>query len=278
MKITEPTVVPDLPDADYHGHEGSLSASGAKWLAGPAACPAKFLWYRDNPQVRTVFDFGHVAHRLVLGAGADFDVLPFGSYRTKDATAAALASRDAGRVPILEGEYERAQAVAKAVLDDDIAGSVFRDGQPELSLFWPDPETGIVLRARLDWLKNPTGARRRIIGDLKTARTADPVGFGKAAADFGYAMSAANYVDAVRACGLDPDPVFVFVAVEKDPPYVVTTFQATEEVIALGRGLMRQAIRRYAECVETGSWPGYSDGIEQLELPAWYVNRIEESL
>jgi hypothetical protein len=275
-EITESLVILDLPDTTYHGHAGSLSASGAKLLAPPAACPAKFRWLQDNPETKRVYDFGHAAHRLVLGKGADLEVLPYDSMRSGAAKEAEAAARTAGKVPILANEYERAKEVAAAVQRDPLAAEVFSDGEAEVSLFWPDEETGVIRRARFDWLKHPVDGKRRVIGDLKTTRSAEPATFGRSAADFGYAISAANYVDGAIACGLADDPLFVFVAAEKEAPFVVSTFYATEDVIELGRALMRSALRTYAECLAADKWPGYIDGPAPLELPIYYTRNLED--
>lgn len=276
-EIAEPMVILDMPDATYHGHAGSLSASGAKLLAPPAPCPAKFRWLQDNPQTKDAYDFGHVAHRLVLGKGAEIEVIDAANWQTKAAKEAAQAARDEGRTPILAKDYERAQAIAERVATDDQSAGIFTGGEAEVSLFWPDEETGVIRRARFDWLQNKTEGRRRVIADLKTARSAEPAAFGRSAADFGYAISAANYVDGAIACGLDPDPLFVFVAVEKEEPHVVSVFYADPDVIELGRALMRSALRTYAKCVAEDRWPGYLDGPSPLELPAYYLNRLGES-
>lgn len=275
--IAEPTVIWDMPEPEYHGHEGSLSASGAKLLAPPAPCPAKFKWQRDNPVFKDAFDFGSGAHRLVLGKGADIEVIPFDNWQTKAAKEAKADARAAGKIPLLTKDYATAQEVAAAVKADPIAGSLFSAGDAEVSLFWPDPETGIIRRARFDWLTPQAEGRRRFIVDLKTARTAEPDGFGKSAADFGYAISAANYVDGAIACGLADDPAFLLAVVEKEPPYVVTTFQVDDDLLELGRVLMRKAIRLYAECMERDEWPGYSADVVPLELPGYFIHRIEES-
>ena len=36
-----------------------------------------------------------------------------------------------------------------------------------------------------------------------------------------------------------------------------------------GRRANREAIDLYARCMETGVWPGYSDDIVTIGLPAW---------
>nr|WP_246390191.1 PD-(D/E)XK nuclease-like domain-containing protein [Nocardioides soli] len=272
-----------MPEDEYHAHEGSLSASGAKLLAPPAPCPAKFKHQQEKGRPdKPEFDFGHAAHRILLGKGNDIEVLvgrdgePFTSMRTGASKEAAKAARAAGRVPMLATEYERAEAVAKSVREDPIIGPAFTAGDAEVSLFWPDAETGVIRRARFDWITPEVAGRRRIIVDLKTARTAEPYAFGRSAADLGYAISAANYVDGAIACGLADDPVFLLAVVEKTEPYVVTTFQADDDLLELGRALMRKAIHLYAECTRRDQWPGYVTDVARLELPGYYIQRIED--
>lgn len=278
-EITEPVVLYDLPEQDYHDHRGSLSASGAKLLAPPTACPAKYRWRLDHPEVKSEFDFGHVAHRLVLGKGSEIEVLPYDSMRSAAAKTADEEARAAGKVPILAHHYARALALVGAVKADPVGGPLFdSEGHSEVSLFWPDAEFGIVRRARLDRIKTPASGQRLIIGDLKTSRTAEPNAFGRAAADYGYAISAANYVDGVIACGLDPDPAFLLVVVEKEEPYVVSPFQVPDDLIALGRALMRRAMRTYVQCTAADQWPGYVSDVAELELPGYFHQRVEEAL
>ena len=69
-----------ISTADYHADRSSLSCSGAKLLL---RSPAKFQWRLDHPVVKDVFDFGTVAHTLVLGEGADIAVLDPGVHGLK---------------------------------------------------------------------------------------------------------------------------------------------------------------------------------------------------
>lgn len=275
--IVEPTVIPDLDDADYHGHKTSLSASGAKLLAPPTCCPAKYRWRLDNREFKDSYDFGHVAHRLILGKGQDIEVLPYDSFQPKAPREARDDARAAGRSPILAKDHAKAVTLAGAVRGHDIAGPLFADGEAELSLFWPDPRVdGVTRRARLDWLTPAAPGRRRFIVDLKTARSSEPDAFGRAAADYGYAISAAQYVDGAIACGLADDPAYLLVVVEKDEPHVVSVFQVDDDLLQLGRALLREATRVYAECTATDTWPGYLRDVAPLELPGYYINKIED--
>ena len=269
----------DMPEDVYHADPvpgGSLSCSGAKKLL-PPSCPAKFKWDHDHPRKPTAaMEFGTATHKLVLGVGADVIVVDAENWRTKVAQEEAKEARAAGKVPLLAAEYAEAAAVADAVRAHPVAGRLFDSdyGAPEQSLFWQDPETGVWLRSRLDWLPFAT-RNRMIITDLKKAKSSEPQAIAKAMADYRYFMQASFYVDGVRALGYDNDPAFVFVFVEPEPPYLVTVGQLDDEAMDAGRDLNRQAIERYRDCKESDVWPGYTSEIVSISLPPWTLRQLE---
>jgi PDDEXK-like domain of unknown function (DUF3799) len=280
LEITEPGIY-DIPDAEYHKDPvpgGSLSASGARRLL-PPSCPALFRHYLDHPpEPSAVFDLGHAAHKLVLGAGPPIVALAYGDWRTKEARELRDRAHAEGETPLLRGEYEQVKAMAEAIRAHPLASVLFapETGEPERSLFWQDPETGVWCRARPDWLPAWRGASQRlIITDFKTTACAERSSFARSVHKFGYFQQAPFYIDGVRALGLDDDPAFLFVAQEKAPPYLVTVFELDAGALAAGRAFNRRAIEVYRDCKEAGVWPGYSDDIELISLPPWAA-RIEE--
>ena len=62
---------------------------------------------------------------------------------------------------------------------------------------------------------------------------------------------------------------FVFVAVEKQPPYGVAVYELSPEDITVGRAMYRQDLHTYAACQDANKWPAYPEDIRLLELPAW---------
>ena len=279
--ITEPGVY-DIPEAVYHADpvpEGSLSASGAKKIL---QCPARFDYDRKQPpQPTTAMELGTAVHKLVLGVGADIVVVDADNYRTKDAQGQAASARAAGKIPLLPKEHAEAQAIASAVRRHPLAGALFSNGTPEQSLFWQDAEFGIWCRARLDWLPEPgPWGHRMVIPDLKTTSSADPQGLGRTAGNFGYHIQHAQYLDGVRALGLDAAPAFLFVFVETEPPYLVTVAELDGESAEAGRTACRAAREKFRDCTESGIWPGYSAGdeIRLISMPPWIRGRTYEGL
>jgi hypothetical protein len=266
----EPRVCDNLNEAEYHSHP-ALSFSGAKKLL-PPNCPALFKHNRDHGQPhKAAFDFGHAAHKLVLGAGSDLVVIDADSWRTKAAQEAQKAAYADGKTPLLAEEMAKVEDMAAAIRGNPIAVALFdpANGKPEQSLFWQH-HSGVNLRGRVDWLPNSRDGRM-ILPDYKTTVSAEPAAFAKSCASYGYAQQAAFYTDGVIALGLAEDVAFIFVAQEKTAPYLVSIFELDTEALRIGRALNEQAIEVYAECMATDTWPSYSDDVVRLSLPRWFT-------
>lgn len=281
VRITEPGVY-DIPPEVYHADPvpgGSLSHSGARLLI-PPSCPAKYAHQLEHGEGhRREWDLGHAAHRLVLGAGQELVRVEADGWRTNDAKAARAEAYEAGRVPLLAHEHDQVQEMAAAVHAHPVAGQLFRAGAgaPERSLFWRDPvyPYEVIRRARLDWL--PVGGRgRMILPEYKTAKSAEPSAIERAMWDHGYHIQAGWYADGVTALDLARDAVLILVVQEKDPPYLVETFEPDAPSLRVGRMQTRQAIDIYRECRRTGRWPGYTDDVTLISLPPWAQRQFTE--
>lgn len=276
MPVSEPIVITepglyDLPEDVYHSDPvpgGSLSSSTAKKLIAPS-CPAIARWESENRVRKAAYDFGHVAHKLVLGEGAEIAVIDYDDWRTKAAKEARAAAYEAGQIPVKRDEMAQARALADAVLTDPIAGPLFSPGTgvPEQSIFWVDDRTGQWRRAMLDWFPD-YGFDRPIIVDLKTTTSVAPGEIRRSMAKFGYHQQAAWYIDAAESVGHE-DPAFVFVFVQKDRPHLVGYYQLDDDAMAEGRARNARALDVWAQCRESGIWPGYTDDIEFIGLPRW---------
>ena len=268
-----------VDNESYHADRTSISVSGAKLLL-PPSCPAKFRHRMDSPpEYKAVFDFGTVAHSLVLGEGGDFAVIEAPDYRSKAAQTERDKARKDGKTPILAAELERASAMAAVVWTHPLAGEILgAKGQAETSLYADDPITGIRLRARPDWMTSDYEPSRLWFADYKTSVTAAPGDFARKAADFGYHFQAAFYIHVAKLLELDANPRFVFIAQEKEAPYLVSVTEFDDEAIEEGHRLVRQSIDTYAHCLETGKWPGYDEGITQMSLPPWKFQSEQEEI
>lgn len=245
----------------------ALSYSGMKLLL---SSPALFKHRQDNPAPpKKTFDYGHAAHQMILGSGAEIVAVDADNWRTKAAQAKQDEAYAAGQIPLLTREVAQVKGMAHALLRHPQARKMFLNGRPEQSLFWTDPASGVNMRCRLDWLPNP-GLDRMVISDYKTAVSASGSAFRRAVVNYGYHQQHDHYSEGVRRCGVDADPRFVFVVQEKTAPYLVQVFELDDAAVQAGRELNRQATNIFSTCVAGDAWPGYSENIERLSLPPWY--------
>lgn len=275
MIPAEDGVYADISDTDYHSDRDSLSSSGARTLLWEA--PAKFLAEQQKPpNPKPEYDFGHVAHRLILGKGSEIVVVDADTWRGAEAGQARKDAWAAGEVPILAKDYETAKTMAARVREHPTAGALLAVGDAEVSGWWHDEPTDARLRWRGDWLH--PGRSRLIITDYKTTKNAHPDAFAKSIADYRYHQQDAWYRDGVIANEVDADPLFLFIAQEKTPPYLVSVNETRPDDLERGRQLNRKAIELYAQCRKTGQWPGYGDGINTADFPNYQRYREEAAL
>lgn len=289
MIISEPGIY-DIEAHEYHAdpcEPFSVSATGIKsiWNEDQDKCvPAKFHHWRTTPQEsKPEWDFGRLAHQLVLGKGDKFEVLDFDDWRTKAAREAALASREAGVVPVLRKTYRKACDMRDALKSSKMGARAFRGGEIEKTLIWRDPETGLWCRAMADCFITANN----MFVDYKTTESADPVKIRKSIFNFGYHIQAAHYINGAIELGLlkrdlsrplDTWPHFIFVFQEKNPPHLTTIIKLQNSALECGQLLVRKAINVIADCAKKDKWPGYADDhVLDVGLPEWAEMRIDDA-
>jgi hypothetical protein len=269
----------DLSNEAYHADKTSLSSSGARKLL-PPSCPAKFRWEQDNPQPASkTFDYGNAAHKLVLGNGPKLVVIDHETWNTKAAKAEVAEARAMGAIPLKRHEMQMVTDMADAIRRHPLAAALLDPayGAPEQSGFWIDGPSGIRRRVRFDWLPSMQGGRL-IVPDYKTAADASDDAFQKATDKYGYNQQAAWYEEAAQALDFgDETTELLFVVQEKTAPYLVNVIGLDFFAREIGRAKNRFAIETFAECTESGNWPGYADeNPNYVPLPGWAENRDKE--
>lgn len=265
----------DIPEDRYHADPvpgGSLSSSDTKLLLAPS-CPAIYRHQKDHGRPnKPEWDFGHVAHKIALGRGADIVVVDADDWRKKDSQKQRDDAYAAGKVPILRQDFELAQGMAAAICRHPEASRLLdlAYGVAEHSILWRDRPTGVWRRCRLDLMRYTTAPGRVAAVDLKTTNNANPDELSRSIYKWGYHRQAPWYLDGMRSAGLaDETSEFVFVFVEKAPPHIITCVRLDATAMRIGREQNREAIELYAQCMERDEWPSYTSGITTIGLPGW---------
>ena len=261
-----PGIYPDVSNADYHA-DPALGSTSLKTLA--LKTPAHWKWESEHPTHKDLFDLGTALHSITLERDESNIVeVKADSWRTKAAQEAKAAARAEGKVPLLTKDLELARAIDKSIMAHPLASRMFTGHTAEQSVFWE--EEGLMLKCR------PDALNLGMIADLKSAVTADPNTFGKTAADLGYFMSAAHYIDGMEQATGERMP-FLFILAEKSAPYPVAPVELDEEALEYGRRMNERAKRIYRNCLEHDEWPGYPE-TGRISLPGWAINRMNDLL
>lgn len=107
-----------------------------------------------------------------------------------------------------------------------------------------------------------------VIVDLKTCEDCSQDGFNKNSNSMGYWMQAAHYIKICRASGI-PVEKFVFIAVEKNPPYCTALYSYDESSLERAFQIREALMKRLSNCIASNKFPAHTSGVGSLSLPPW---------
>lgn len=266
----------DLTNEEYHALP-ALSKSQLDDLDKSAY----IFWQRHRnpnrpprPEPTPAMMLGTMVHTAVLEPelfASSYVLAPKIDRRTKEGKLdyEAFISTYPDHTPISQDDMLRCDGMRLSVGTIAPIAELLAKGKAEVSAFWTDFDTGVMCRCRPDWVHG-VGDNGVILMDLKTCQSASPKEFVKSIVNWNYSTQAAFYSDGWEAATGQKVHGFVFAAVEKDFPYAAAAYMLDDDSMESGRRRYKRLLRTYAQCMESGEWPGYSTtGIELLTLPAW---------
>jgi exodeoxyribonuclease VIII len=259
----EPGIYPDIPNEAYHAGPG-VSKSGLWELHTKSPYHFQFAPREE----KNFFDLGEAGHIAALQP-EQFEALVYrgpDDRRGNKWTDAQEFCKIEGKVCLTSKDYDKALMIRDTLHADPTINSLVASSaaQVEASGFWTDAETGSLCRCRPDLYRPDLS----LIVDLKTTTSAHPGKFARSVVDYGYHAQEAFYTDGLRALGQSVN-AFVFIAVEKTDPFAFAIYELPPSIVDEGRAIMRKALDKYAECKRTDTWPGYANGVQELQFPRW---------
>jgi hypothetical protein len=266
------TGILSLPEAQYRAAEG-LSKSMLDWIAPPKT-PAHFKAKLDGlmPDEQTpAMRLGSMIHRAILEWDTlDYVVRPEGMvFTTKEGKEWKAAQT---KPVITQDEYQTILGMRDSVNAHPAVKRVLANAKTEVSLF-ASAEDGVLRKARIDALPESGN----VIVDVKSCQSADPDMMAKSVVSYRYDVQAAYYLDLCALLGLDKSE-FLFVCVEKQPPYAVAVYALDQDAIAWGRKQYQRDLSAVKHCMAEDHWPSFTQDITTLALPAWAQKQAEAVL
>lgn len=272
------------PNEMYHNDTSRISKSGLDVIhRSPAHYWAKYLDpSREIQKQSPDMLLGSLVHTAVLEphmAAEEYAVAPKVDRRTKAGKDDwdAFYQFNEGKSVITQDDWDIAQRIRDAVYKHPAAKELLEmPGVVEQPIFWsvpvilPTGETTVVqCKSKPDKLLHSN-----VILDLKMTVDAKPTNFAKSVLNYRYDVQSAWYRSGYNAAFQKELEAFIFIAVEKVPPYGVSVLYVSESIFNLGESKYQKDLELYAQCMHTNQWPGYSASIDELILPTWaYQNQ-----
>ena len=268
-----------LPNDDYHAGEG-ISKSHLDAIArSPAHYFAKYLDENRQPNNPTpAMLAGTLAHCAILEPEAFHEryvMAPEGIDRRTKAGKEAWEAFQAiaeGREVITQEQFVRAFAQRDSVMRLPDVAALFENSASEVSAYWNDDVTGELCKCRPD-LVHTCADGGVILVDVKTTTDASLREFSRSIAKWRYHVQAAWYIDGYQKAADVQVHGFMFVAVESEAPHAACAYMLDDASLDLGREIYRRDLNKLAGCRQYNEWPGYSNEIEVISLPAWYIKQ-----
>lgn len=264
----QPGIYYDIPNEAYHAGPGVSKSQ----LDDIADTPAIYLWRKNAPvdtEKTKTLDTGTAFHCRILEPeefSKRFIIAPEFNRRTsagkeEEKTFLEECART-GRTVLTAEEGRKIELMYQSVMALPLGQWLVESaGYAESSVYWEDPETGILCRCRPDKII----PEFHWIMDVKT--TADIQRFRTAYYDYRYHVQDAFYSDGYRAqFGEIPTLVFLVASTTAEcGRYPVEIFMMGEDAKLAGQREYRRNLQTLAECLNNDEWPA----IKTLSLPRW---------
>jgi hypothetical protein len=238
------------------------------WHAHPALNPN---WAEQQDDKEEKFDIGTAAHALIL-EGIDkiveIDAPDWRKKETKELRDLAYAE---GKIPLLKKHASDVRNMVnqahKSIAEcSNLCGVTLADGRPEMTLIWE--EDGIWCKARTDWLHNDN----ELIIDLKSTQgSADPYTATRRVMD----QMMGDVQEAWYKRGLQKitgkDAAFIFLVQESKAPYACSFIEPSATYLEIGKNKVEVAMGMWRQCLETGTFPGYSNQFFRPDPKNWVM-------
>ncbi|MFQ8701046.1 MAG: PD-(D/E)XK nuclease-like domain-containing protein [Bifidobacterium breve] len=277
--------VEQMTDDDYFALDAVDQTSLKKMLVSPLAYSD---YLTGEHGYSSALEFGKAAHSMVLGSGPQVVAKP--NLRTKEGK--ALRDRLVEQYGADDIVWLSADDVEKVQAMRDMVGDFFTklDGQPEVAMIAADPDTGLLIKGKADWLPSTPdqdGVLR--IRDYKTT-VKSPDEFERSCWQYGYHIQAAFYMRLYRLTIPEyKGPLgFEFVVQEKNPPFDWRVWRFDEHspiITELAEPKIRKALKQiksfrdlYSDPLEAMRGYGLSKVPQDISFPDWRLVQEEEEI
>ena len=260
-----------ITNAEYHGRKTHLSSTNIRTFKKNRKQFEYSLTHELVKQTKAMAD-GTAVHSFFLerdSFNADYVTKP-ADIKLNTKVGKEWAQEHQGKI-IIDSEFSNNLLEMEKSFMDSPAKLIYDNkGQTELSYFWDD----LVLvrgKCRPDWISDDGN----IVVDVKTTIDASPKGLQKSISNWGYHLQLGWYLRGLRKLGL-PAKEFIFIAIEKTPPFCVGVYSADQNMINFAMKEIDQLMPEIQTAMMSNEFPDYTPEITSIGLPPWMTDKKEQ--
>ena len=258
-----------MPNEVYHGLKEWHGSTDLKHVLRSVES-FRYEKEQPTPEDKIAFERGNSFHVGMEGIIEDGDlslyqekVLPCPTKTITSKASKDLKADNPGCYVLPETERDNCAEMIQNVYRKGSKLNFFDEGYSELSFFWVDPETGIRLKCRPDWMMFDDDDVLWM-SDFKTAADHQREAFQRVILNLNYHLSAAMYIEGVfRVTGIKAGH-FPFIVCANTPPFEVEVYDLDQPSLAEGHALFRKCLDDVANYE-----PDKQLEIKTVKLPRW---------
>lgn len=253
----------------YHSSEGYSNSFLTAVLRSPAHAMARGKWKSTrNMEIGSAFHCNTLEPELFK---RDYRIVECDA-RTSSLYKQACKDHPSAQVLTI-GEHETVQGMTSGFrANPKLREIIDLPGKPEVAYFAIDPETGLMIKCKFDWLTNCG-----ISLDAKKTQDARRYKFSQSINLYMYHMQDAFYRFVYKCATGEDLREFYFGAVEEQRPHASNRWRLGPESRAMGDKLFREALTTLAICLDRNQFPAYdSDGDDEIEIPNYALEQNDE--
>jgi exodeoxyribonuclease VIII len=276
----KPGIYYDMQAEEYHAVD-AMSKSRLDALHRSPAFLKSYLLQEHEDTPATLL--GSLVHLLAMEPHKFeglYDVFENTRRNTKEGKENCELSENHKRTPVSREIHEKASAMAKSLREHPEIGGVFYGGGTsfEVSVFWEvSLDCGVVIpcKARIDILNYDFPGFGTLVADIKTCRDARAHAMSKAMLEHRYHVQAAWYRNGLYRADELATKQFTLLCVENEAPYHAKGYNVSEASQVSALREIKADMELLGDCILKDEWPGYTEGIDELELPKWARDKEE---
>lgn len=273
-KIEVGNLYSGMPNEIYHSSIGDSKSS----LDIFHEDPYKYFNRKEKEQTRQM-QLGSAIHAACLEPEIFYNnymLMPEVKDRRQPEYKRAVKSFGEGNV-FTGKDCEKIQGMQRAIQSNARAKQLLNsDGYYEISGFYIDEKTGLVLRFRFDKLSFINGKWHGV--DLKKTQGANQHDFSKSIWNYRYHVQDAVYSNGFKAVtGIELES-FSFVVVEEEYPHKVANYELCDLSRKVGQDELKADLSLLKEYKSGNILAHNNSETEVISLPEWVMRQFEEEI